>query len=101
MKKKKISDIINSFESFEQLRGMGLLFNKNSKSFGLSGFVTAALLDFEEQDGCKITVLAIDTKHLNGWVTLKLKKEQLIELLNDCIEFVGKNEEESFILDKE
>ncbi len=100
MKTKKISQIIDSIENFEQLLGMALLFDKNSKYFGWSGFVTAALLDWEEKDNKSLTVLGIDTKHLNGWITIKLTKEELIDALNNCIEFVGKTEEDSFTLEK-
>ncbi len=101
MKTKKLSEIIGSSKEFEKLLGMCLLFDKSSPYFGWSGIVTAALLDYEEDDGKPITILAIDTKHLNGWLTIKRSKEELIDLLNNCIEFVGNSDEECFTLEKE
>lgn len=100
MEVKKLDWILESSENFESLKGMVLLFDKNSEYYSFSGFVTAALLDYEEENNEKITILAIDTKHLNGWLTFRKTREDLRKMLSNCIEFVGENEEKSFVLGK-
>ena len=84
-------------ENFETLLGMCLLFDKNSDYYKLSGFVTAALLDHDDPDK-QISILAIDTRHLSGWITFKYSREDLRKMFSHCIEFVGKTPEESFTL---
>jgi hypothetical protein len=53
--------------------------------------VTAALYEYDTD---KKTILAINCK--DGWFTLKLTQEALEDMLEHCIEFVGKDEESSF-----
>lgn len=98
MKTKTIDEIFDNPENFESLLGMCLLFDKNSKYFEYSGFITAALLDRENDGNNKLSILAIDTHKPNGWYTFKWKNEDLKEMLSNCIEFVGKTEEDSFVL---
>lgn len=96
MKTKKLSWLLESFENFESLKGMVLLFDKNSKWFEYSGFVTAALLDYENNQS---TILSINGQ--KGWITFKLIRADLKEMLSNCIEFVGIDEESSFVLENE
>ncbi len=99
MENKKLSWFFESFENFETLRGMCLLFDKDSEYYRFSGFVTAALLDYDDPDK-QISILGINTGHLSGWVTLKNDREEMRKMLSNCIEFVGENEEKSFKLEK-
>lgn len=98
--RKKISELLESFESFERLRGMCLLFNKDSKYYKFSGFVTAALLDWEKENKIPITILAIDTKEI-GWITFYRTREDLIDMFNNCDAFIGNTSEGSFLIEKE
>ena len=90
MKEIELFSLFNEME-FEILHGMMLLFDKNSKYFEYSGFVTAALYEFETDNR---TVLAINCS--KGWITFKLTKDELEDMLKNCVEFVGKDEESSF-----
>lgn len=90
MKSKTLDEI---FEDFEQLKGMCLLFDKNSEYYKFSGYVTAALLDYDDPDK-QISILAIQTN--TGWFTFKYTREDLTKMFLNCIEFVGTTEDESF-----
>ena len=96
---KTIDWLLESKENFETLCGMCLLFDKKSEYYKFSGFVTAALLDYDDLER-KISILAIDTKRPQGLFTFKYSREDLRKMLSNCIEFVGKSEKESFILVK-
>ena len=98
MKTKTITELLSNFESFEKLLGMCLLFNKESEYYKFSGFVTAALLDYDDPEK-KISILAINTN--SGLITFKYSREDLEKMFANCIEFVGKSEEESFVLNNE
>jgi hypothetical protein len=99
MKTKKLDDILKDFSSFEELLHMCLLFDKDSEYYKFSGWVTAALLDYDDPDN-KISILAIDTRRPQGLITFRYSREDLRKMLSNCIEFVGKSEEESWILKK-
>jgi hypothetical protein len=99
MKIKKIDDLLKDQESFESLLGMVLLFDKNSEYYKFTGWVTAALLDYDDPDK-GISIFAINTGRPSEWFTFKYTREDLRKMFENCIEFVGKTEEESFILEK-
>jgi hypothetical protein len=96
MKKRTIDSLLASPESFEELLGMCLLFDKNSDYYKFSGFVTAALLDFDDPDK-GISILGIKTT--DQWYTFRYTREDLRKMFSHCIEFVGKTEEESFTIE--
>ena len=98
MKSRTLDSLFENFESFEKLKGMLLLFDKNSEYYKFSGFVTAALLDYEDKDK-QISILAINTS--TNWFTFKYSREDLKKMLSNCIEFVGNNEDDSFVLEKQ
>ena len=93
MKTKTIDSLLETSEAFESLMGMCLLFDKNSDYYKFSGFVTAALLDYDDPDK-GISILAIKTA--DHWFTFKYTREDLRKMFSHCIEFVGKDEESSF-----
>lgn len=95
MKTKKLSWLLESPENFATLKDMVLLFDKDSKWYEYSGFVTAALLDYEDD---QISILAINGS--KGWITFKRSRADLIDMFSNCIEFVGQDEESSFVLEK-
>lgn len=97
MKTKTLDSLFENFESFEQLKDKCLLFDKNSEYYKFSGFVTAALLDYDDPDK-QISILAIKTS--TDWFTFKYSGGDLKKMFLNCIEFVGNTEEESFILEK-
>lgn len=97
MKTKKLQDLLVPQE-FEKLLGFVLLFDKDSEYFKFSGFVTAALLDFEGTKEEPLTILAINGQH--GLITFHRTRKDLHDMFNNCVEFVGRNEEESFVLEK-
>ena len=94
--RKRLEDVISTFESFEQLKGMLLLFNRESPYYNHSGFVTASLLNFESNG--TVSVLAIATAE--GWKTFKCDKDELVKMLSCCDAFVGADPESSFLLEK-
>ena len=98
MKSITIDNLFESFESFEKLKDMCLLFDKESEYYKFSGFVTAALLDFDDLDK-KISILSIKTA--DNWFTFKYTREDLKKMFSHCIECVGVDEESSFKIDKE
>ena len=93
MKIKTIDSLLESFEAFESLLGMCLLFDKESDYYKFSGFVTAALLDYDDPDK-GTSILAIKTA--DNFYTFKYTREDLRKMFSNCIEFVGKSEEDSF-----
>ncbi len=97
MKTRTINSLFESFKSFETLKGMCLLFDKNSDYYKFSGLVTAALLDYENPRE-KISILAIKTSQ--DWITFKYSRDDLKKMFSNCVEFVGNSEDESFILEK-
>jgi hypothetical protein len=96
MKTKTIDSLFENADAFGSLLGMCLLFDKNSEYYKFSGFVTAALLDYDDPDN-KISILAIKTA--NDWITFKYTREDLKKMFSNCIEFVGKSEEDSFTIE--
>lgn len=92
-KYKTIEEILESPESFETLLGMALLFNRDTDYFNFSGFVTAALLDYEGEDK---NILAINAN--NKLLTFRWGREDLRKMFESCDAFIGKTEEESFLL---
>jgi len=90
--RKTLKDI---FSNFESLLGYCLLFDKNSDYYKFSGFVTAALLDHEE-DG-KITIFSIKTS--SDWFTFRYTRGDLEKMFSHCVAFVGKDEKDSFLLE--
>lgn len=97
MKTKKLDWFFESPENFAVLKGMCLLFAKDTDYYKFSGIVTAALLDYEDPDK-QISILAIRT--LDNWITFKYSREDLKKMLTSCVEFVGQSYEESFQLEK-
>lgn len=97
MKIRTIDSLLESPESFEDLLGMCLLFDKESEYYKFSGFVTSALLDFDDPNK-GISIFAIKTS--DNFYTFKYTREDLRKMFSHCIEFVGKSEEDSFILEK-
>jgi hypothetical protein len=95
MKSRTIDSLLKTPKAFENLLGMCLLFDKNSDYYKFSGFVTAALLDFDDLDK-NISILAIKTA--DQWYTFKYSREDLKKMFSYCIEFVGKTEEDSFTI---
>ena len=95
MKTRTMDDLLESEDSFGELLGMCLLFDKKSDYYKFSGFVTAALLDFDDPDR-HISILAIKTQ--DQWYTFKYSREDLKHMFSHCIEFVGKTEEDSFTI---
>ena len=91
-----IEQLLLNPERFEILLGMCLLFNKDSEYYKFSGFVTAALLDYDLDK--QISILSIKTP--DNWYTLECSREYLNKMLSNCDEFVGNTPEESFILQK-
>ena len=96
MKTRTIDSLLETFESFECLLGMCLLFDKESEYYKFSGFVTAALLDYYDPDK-GISILAIKTA--DQFYTFKYTREDLRKMFSHCIEFVGKTEEDSFTIE--
>lgn len=92
--RKSIDDILKSKESFEKLLGMGLLFNRETEYYKFSGFVTAALLDF---DGDDQNILAINSS-ISGLITFHWSREDLRKAFENCDAFIGKNPGDSFLL---
>lgn len=97
MKTKKLDWLLENEDNFASLLGMVLLFDKNSEWNEYSGFVTAALLDFDDPEN-KISILAIHCG-VRGLFTFKRTREELNDILLNCVEFVGEDEESSFILE--
>lgn len=91
--RKSLDEIFESVSSFEQLKGMALLFNRDSEYYRFSGFVTAALLDFH---GPEESVLAIYGNE--GWITHKGDREYFKKMLSCCDAFIGEDAEHSFLL---
>ncbi len=103
MKTKKLSEILDTFENFTSLLHMCLLFDKHSEYYKFSGFVTAALLDYDDPDN-KISIIAINTYTDGiGWhlYTFKRTREELIKMLSECVECVGNTEKDSFIIEND
>ena len=96
MKTKTVDSLLETSKSFETLLRMCLLFDKNSDYYKFSEFVTAALLDYDDPEK-KISILAIKTA--DRWFTLKYTREDLKKMFSHCIEFVGKDEENSFTIE--
>lgn len=96
MKTRTIDSLLESDKNFESLLGMCLLFDKDSEYYKFSGFVTCALLDYDDPDN-KISILAIQTA--TDWITFKYTREDLRKMFSHCIEFVGKSEEDSFTIE--
>lgn len=91
---KKFKTVQEIFDSFDSLLGMCLLFNKDTEYFKFSGFVTAALLDFNGDDD---NILAIETSNI-GWITFHWTREDLRKAFENCDAFLGKTEDQSFLL---
>ena len=98
MQIKRLSEILKNQESFESLHHKLLLFAKDSKFYSWSGYVTAALLDFEDDGGVPVTIIAINTYKAHGWLTIKRGRAELEEMLKSCIEVVGETEADSFTI---
>ena len=93
---KKLEDLLTP-KGFESLLHKILLFKEDSDFFKLSGYVTAALLDYETDDkGEAITVLAIQNDA--GWLTHKCTRKWLTEMFSHCEAVAGKTPEESFTI---
>jgi hypothetical protein len=92
--RKTVEEIFNDFES---LKGLWLLFNKDTEYYKFSGVVTAALLDYDDPDK-HISILAIKTE--DNWYTFKYTREDLTKMFNNCDAFIGENETDSFLLSK-
>lgn len=95
----KINDLFKDQDSFGQLLGKCLLFDRDSDYYKFSGFVTAALLDYDDPDK-GISILAIDTRRPGEWYTFKYTREDLTKMFSNCIEVVGNSPEESFVFEK-
>ena len=95
MKTRTIDSLLENFGTFENLKGMCLLFDKNSDYYKFSGFVTAALLDYDDPKN-GVRILAI--KNNDNWYTFKYTRDDLRKMFSHCIEFVGRSEEDSFTL---
>ena len=101
----KIDELLKSGENFENLLYKLLLFDKDSEYFKFTGFVTAALLDYEDVDK-QISILAINTHpntiDVNGtpvsWFTFEYNREDLRKMFKSCIEVVGETEDKSFVI---
>lgn len=91
---KYVDDLVKDQQSFDVLLNKLMLFSEDSEYYELSGVVTAALLDY---DGDGITVLAINGPQ---WVTLRLNKERLINILNYCEAVIGNDPDNSFFIEK-
>lgn len=99
--RKSLDTLLSNQEGFEIIKGMLLLFNRNSEYYRYSGQVTAALLDFEGIGSEKnITVLALTCPMLDKLITFKLNKDQLSAVLKSCDAFIGNSLETSFILEE-
>lgn len=99
--RKTLSSLLESEESFSQLRNMLLLFNKDSEYYKFSGIVTAALLDFEiSEEGEDLSILAISCGMINQWNTFKCSRTELEKMLNCCDAFIGASAKMSFLLKK-
>jgi len=94
--RKKLEELLTP-DGFESLRGMLLLFNRESPYFIYSGVVTASLLDYDDPEN-KISILAINGKH--GLITFKRTRQDLIGMFNVCDAFCGHTPETSFLLEK-
>ena len=95
MKTKNVEELLSSSDNFGELLGKAILFNKDSNYYKFSGFVTAALLDFDDPEN-SISILAIKTN--DNWYTFKYTRNDLRKMFASCMEVVGQTEEDSFTL---
>lgn len=95
--KRKLLWLLESPENFQTLLGMVVLFDKTSRYYMFSGYVTAALLDSHDKEN-KISVFSINT--IERGYTFYHNREKLSDMLLNCIEFVGKTPEETFTIEK-
>ena len=95
--RKTIGEILTP-DGFEGLLNMCLLFNRESKYYKYSGWVTAALLDYEDAEN-QISIFALRNPAL-GLFTLKPSRVELRDMLENCDAFVGQTIETSFLLVK-
>jgi hypothetical protein len=104
MNKNTLSWLLSSWDNFASLLGKLILWPREHKNYTLSGFVTAALLDFEEINNEKYTILAINQLPSTNlafnkpWMTYKLTRENLLDFLSGNPEIVGKKEEDTYFL---
>lgn len=95
-KRKKMDELLTP-AGFASLLQMLLLFNREGRFYEHSGFVTAALLDYDDPVN-QVSILGVWVLG-KGLMTFKLTRPELTEMLNQCDAFIGKTPEESFLLE--
>lgn len=90
---KKFEDVFKNQKSLEELKGKLLLFDKESKYYKYSGWVTAALFKFNE-DGT--TLLATFGKE---WIRNDADIKFFKKMFKYCDVVIGKGPEDSFFIE--